>query len=65
MNFSTMYLKFQKVGIICKKQESQFSSLHKYIHADFSAQRQETPEQPSLPCEKPKVTAVNVTSKLT
>lgn len=46
-------------------QESRFGSLHMYIHADFSAQRQETPEQPSLPCEKSKVMAVNLTAKLT
>lgn len=57
---------YQKVaGLICRKQESRFGSLHMYIRADFSAQRQETPEQPSLPCEKFKVIAVNLTAKLT
>lgn len=46
-------------------EKSQFGSLHMYILADFSAQGQETAEQPSLPCDKPKAMEVNLTYKLT
>lgn len=54
--------KISKVGIICRKQESQFSSLHVYIHADFLPSARDT--RAAL-FTFTKVTAVNLTSKMT